>query len=102
MTNATVPSYNPAPQPSVAVPEKSVIPGFASAERVLSAEDLEHFETQGYVKLARAVPPEQVAAAVDAIWQFLGMDRNDPDDWYRPPHSPNGLVEILSASGVVG
>jgi hypothetical protein len=65
-----------------------------SAEPVLSAEDLEHFETQGYVKLAQAVPPEQAAAAVDAIWQFLGMDRNDPEDWYRPPHSPDGIVEI--------
>lgn len=71
-----------------------MISDLASGEAVLSAEDLEHFETEGYVKLARAVPPEQVAAAVDAIWQFLGMDRNDPDDWYRSPHSPNGLVEI--------
>ena len=66
----------------------------AVAEPVLSAEDLEHFETEGYVKLARAVPPEQVAAAVDAIWQFLGLDRDDPDDWYRAPHAPNGLVEL--------
>lgn len=66
----------------------------ARSEAALSAEDLEHFETQGYVKLAGAVPPEQVAAAVDAIWQFLGMDRNDPDDWYRPPHAPNSLVEL--------
>ena len=65
-----------------------------SAAPVLSALDLEHFETQGYVKLAQAVPPEQAAAAVDAIWQFLGMDRSDPGDWYRPPHSPDGMVEI--------
>jgi hypothetical protein len=65
-----------------------------SEEEVLSAEELEHFETQGYVKLARAVPPSQVSAAADAIWQFLGMDPAKPDDWYRPPHSPDGLVEI--------
>ena len=65
-----------------------------SGERVFSAEDLEHFETQGYVTLAGAVPAEQVSAAADAIWQFLGMDPTMPDDWYRPPHSPDGLVEI--------
>jgi len=66
----------------------------SSDESVLSPEDLEHFETQGYVTVPRAVPDEQVSAAVDAIWEFLGMDQNDPDDWYRPPHSPNGLVEL--------
>ena len=65
-----------------------------SAERVLSTEALEHFESQGYVKLVHAVPVEQAAAAADAIWQFLGMDHNDPDDWYRPPHSPDGMVDI--------
>jgi hypothetical protein len=65
-----------------------------SGEEVFSAEDLEHFETQGYVTLAGAVPAEQVAAAADAIWQFLGMDPTRPDDWYRPPHSPDGLVQM--------
>jgi Phytanoyl-CoA dioxygenase (PhyH) len=65
-----------------------------SDEHVLSPEDLEHFETEGYVTLSWAVPNEQVSAAVDAIWQFLGMDRNNPEDWYRSPHSPNSLVEI--------
>ncbi len=66
----------------------------AIGEDVLSPEDLEHFESQGYVVLRQAVPPAQVAAAVDAIWRFVGMDPDDPDDWYRPPHSPSGLVEI--------
>lgn len=64
------------------------------AEDVFSAEDLEHFETQGYVILPQAVPAEQVAAAVDAIWQFLGMDPKRPSDWYRAPHSPDGLVQM--------
>lgn len=66
----------------------------SAREDVFSPADLEHFETQGYVKLAQAVPAEQVAAAVEAIWQFLGMDPDDPDDWYRPPHSPDGMVDI--------
>ena len=65
-----------------------------NAGDVLSPDELEHFETEGYVVLRQAVPPGQVAAAVDAIWQFLDMDRHDPDDWYRPPHGPSGLVEL--------
>ena len=65
-----------------------------SAERMLSPEALEHFESQGYVKLAHAVPLEQAAAAANAIWRFLGMDHSNSDDWYRPPHSPDGMVDI--------
>ena len=61
---------------------------------MLSAKDLEHFEMQGYVKVATAVSAKQASAAADAIWQFLGMDPNDPSDWYRPPHSPDGMVDI--------
>ena len=38
-----------------------------SQEPVLSVEDLEHFETQGYVKVADAVSAEQVSAAAKAI-----------------------------------
>ena len=33
-------------------------------------------------------------AVIDAIWDFLGMDRNDREDWYRAPLSTNGMVEM--------
>ena len=33
-------------------------------------------------------------ATVTAIWAFLGMDSGCPDDWYRPPLAPGGMVEI--------
>ena len=31
---------------------------------------------------------------IDAIWEFLGMDPDDPDDWYREPHRRGGMVEL--------
>jgi len=37
---------------------------------------------------------EQVAAFVDAIWNFLEFDRDDPSDWYHDPHRVNGMVEM--------
>lgn len=61
---------------------------------VLSAEDHAFFKENGYVVVRNAVPPENCDAVVDAIWEFLGMDRNNPEDWYREPHRTNGMVEI--------
>ncbi len=61
---------------------------------VLSAEDRAFFEKNGYVVVRGAVPVEDCEAVVDAVFDFLGMDPNDPEDWYRPPHRPNGMVEL--------
>jgi hypothetical protein len=44
--------------------------------------------------LREAVPPELCDAVVGAIFDFLGMDPNDPEDWYHPPHKPSGFVEL--------
>ena len=61
---------------------------------VLSADDHESFRRNGYVVIPNAVPPENLQAVVDTMWQFLGMDRNNPEDWYRPPLAPGGMVEL--------
>lgn len=61
---------------------------------ILSQEDHAFFAENGYVIVPNAVPQENLEAAVDAIWAFLGMDRNDPTDWYREPLRPNGMVEM--------
>ena len=60
----------------------------------LSAADREFFDTNGYVVLHDAVPPANLQAVVDALFWFLGLDPKNPDDWYREPHSPGGMVEM--------
>lgn len=62
---------------------------------VLTQSDRDFFDAQGYVVVREAVPKANCDAVVDAIWDFLGMDRDDPNDWYRAPHKPGGgMVEM--------
>lgn len=62
--------------------------------RVLSEDDLRFFEENGYVVVPNAVSPENCEAVIDAIYEFLEFDPSQPDDWYRAPHSPGGMVEM--------
>ena len=61
---------------------------------IFTAEDHAFFRDNGYVVAREVVPPENLRAIVALIWDFLGMDPADPDDWYRPPLSPGGMLEI--------
>ncbi len=61
---------------------------------ILSTQDHDFFAENGYVVIPDAVPQQNLDATVAAIWSFLGMDPNDPEDWYRPPQRTNGMVEI--------
>lgn len=61
---------------------------------VLNEDDLAHFRERGYVVVPDAVPPENCQAVIDAIFTFLGMNPNDPDDWYRAPLAGGGMVEM--------
>lgn len=62
--------------------------------KILSKSDVEFFEENGYIIVPDAAPKKNLDAVIEAVWEFLGMDRNDPDDWYRPPHTKGGMVEI--------
>jgi hypothetical protein len=61
---------------------------------ILSPADHAFFQENGYVVVPNTVPQENLDAVIDAVWEFLGMDPNDPEDWYREPHRPGGMVEI--------
>lgn len=63
-------------------------------EPIITPEDRHFFDENGYVVIHNAVPPENLQAVVDLIWEFLGMDPNDPEDWYREPHRHGGMVEV--------
>lgn len=65
-----------------------------AATPILSEADHRHFAEHGYVVVPNVVPPENLQAVVDLIWDFLEMDRNNPGDWYRPPHRVGGMVEV--------
>jgi len=62
--------------------------------RVLTDADRRFFDENGYVLIHDAVPPENLQAVIDAAFEFLGMDPENPDDWYRPPLRENGMAEM--------
>ena len=49
--------------------------------------DLDFWEENGYVVVPEVVPAENCRAAEAAVWEFLNMDSNNPDSWYRPRRS---------------
>ncbi|HZT43044.1 MAG TPA: phytanoyl-CoA dioxygenase family protein [Chthonomonadaceae bacterium] len=61
---------------------------------LLQPEDHAFFRENGYLLVRGVVPRRSCEAVIAAIWEFLGMDPDDPEDWYRPPLSPGGMVEM--------
>ncbi len=61
---------------------------------VFTADDHAFFRENGYVIARDVVPAATLRATVAMIWEFLGMDPADPADWYRPPLSPGGMLEV--------
>lgn len=52
-------------------------------EPVLSRDDLAFWDEQGYVVVKNAVSAGACSAAVDAIFSYAGMSRDEPDSWYH-------------------
>jgi ectoine hydroxylase-related dioxygenase (phytanoyl-CoA dioxygenase family) len=69
---------------------------------VLSKEDREFWEENGYVVIPNAVPQENLDAMVDVIWEFLEMDRNNSEDWYKyQPYTRENKTSMISSAGKV-
>ena len=68
--------------------------------RVLSEDDWTFWRENGYVIVHDAVPPENIRAVVDLLWEFQEMDRNDPETWYHNPAREIRMVELKN-SGMV-
>jgi hypothetical protein len=62
--------------------------------KVLSAQDVAFFEENGYLVVPDAAPPEMLQDVIASIFEFLEMNPDDPDDWYREPLRPGGMVEM--------
>jgi hypothetical protein len=68
--------------------------------RVLSESDWAFWLENGYVIVPDAVPEQSLRRAVDAIWEFQGMDPGDPESWYAPPQGENRMAELNKAGMV--
>jgi ectoine hydroxylase-related dioxygenase (phytanoyl-CoA dioxygenase family) len=59
---------------------------------VLTAEDIDFWNANGYLVLRNAVTQEQAADAATAIWQHLGASQADPQTWYKGHEDLRGLM----------
>jgi hypothetical protein len=47
---------------------------------MLSEADRAFFDQNGYLVVRELIPRADIEAVVDAIWEFLEFDRDDPGD----------------------
>jgi Phytanoyl-CoA dioxygenase (PhyH) len=62
--------------------------------RVLSDADWQHWTTQGYVIVKRAVPADRIARLVDLLWQFDEKAPDDPSTWDAPQRRDHAMLEL--------
>ena len=69
---------------------------------VLSKEDWDFWEENGYVVVHNAVPRANLDAGVDTIWEFLEMDPDNTEDWYKyKPYTRQNKCSPISAADMV-
>ncbi|WP_294961245.1 phytanoyl-CoA dioxygenase family protein [uncultured Flavobacterium sp.] len=62
------------------------------AENVLSEEDLEFWNLNGYVVVKNAISAEDCENTQKAIWEYLKMDPNEKESWYKRHEDQKGLM----------
>jgi len=60
--------------------------------KVFSEEEMAAWHEQGWIILREAVPPEQCAQLVDAIFRQLRQDPDDPTTWYPRAYPQRTLL----------
>ncbi|MFT5088955.1 MAG: ectoine hydroxylase-related dioxygenase (phytanoyl-CoA dioxygenase family) [Planctomycetota bacterium] len=69
---------------------------------VLSKEDWIFWQENGYVVIPNAVPQENLDRMVETIWQFLDMDPDDSETWYKhKPYTRDDRCSPISGAGMV-
>ncbi len=61
---------------------------------VSSPAQREHLLEHGWVRIDDVVPATLCARVVDAIGQFLDIDPDAPQDWYKHPLEGHGIVPL--------
>lgn len=69
--------------------------------RVLSEEDLEFWQTYGYVVVKEAIAPDAARRLLDFAWDFQGLSPDRPEDWYREREYRDELDRHLHIYGFV-
>ncbi|UWY27974.1 hypothetical protein N4T20_19910 [Flavobacterium sp. TR2] len=62
------------------------------AENVLSEEDLEFWNLNGYIVVKNAISAEDCENTQKAIWEYLKMDPNEKESWYKRHEDQKGLM----------
>ena len=68
--------------------------------RVLSEEDWEFWQYNGYIVIKQAVPKSQARKTADFLWEFDEKNPDDPETWYAPPRAEMKMKE-LTGTGMV-
>ncbi len=69
---------------------------------VLSKEDWSFWQENGYVVIPNAVQKENLDRMVETIWQFLDMDPDDSETWYKyKPYTRDDRSSPISGAGMV-
>lgn len=61
-------------------------------DNVLSKQDLQFWNKNGYVIVKNAISKEDCKNTQQAIWDFLKMDPNDKQSWYKRHEDQKGLM----------
>ena len=67
----------------------------SSSLRVLSKEDWEFWNHNGYIVVKHAVSQEQIDATVNFLWEFDDKDPNNPKTWYSPSRAKLKMKELI-------
>jgi hypothetical protein len=69
--------------------------GVSQITPLLDAEQLDFWDKNGYVIIKNAVPKEDCDAAIEIICNYIGIERNDPESWYKHHPARQGIMVQL-------
>ncbi|WP_338840163.1 phytanoyl-CoA dioxygenase family protein [Flavobacterium ginsenosidimutans] len=61
-------------------------------ENVLSEQDLDFWKENGYLVVKNVISKEDCEATQKAIWEYLNMDPNEKESWYKRHEEQKGLM----------
>lgn len=68
--------------------------------RVLSEEDWDLWQTNGYIIIKNAIPEEFIKRTADLLWEFEEKDPENPETWYTQARREIRMTELAN-SGMV-